>query len=69
MSGGKRLGPCRVRDCTGIISSKLNNTRKILKNWSKKTSRIVMWIDSCNLVLNLLHGLEEQRPLFTRIQL
>jgi hypothetical protein len=55
--------PCRARDCAGIISSKLKNTRKALKNWSKNTSRLSMWMDRCNLVLNLLDGLEEQRPL------
>jgi hypothetical protein len=55
--------PSRARDCAWIISSKLKNTRKALKNWGRNTSRLSMWMDRCNLVLNLLDGLEEQRPL------
>jgi hypothetical protein len=39
---------------------------KTPKYWSKKTLRITTWIDRCNLVLNLLGGLEEQRPLSLR---
>jgi hypothetical protein len=55
--------PCRAIDRACVISSKLKNTRKALKNWSKNTSRISIWMGRCNLVLNLLDGFEEQRPL------
>jgi hypothetical protein len=55
--------PCRARDYAGIISLKIKNTRKALKNWSRNISRFSMWMDICNMILNLLDGLEEQRPL------
>jgi hypothetical protein len=55
--------PCRVRDYAGIISSKLKNTKNALKNWSRNISRFSMWTNRCNMTLNLLDGLEEQKPL------
>jgi hypothetical protein len=55
--------PCRARNCAGTISPKLKNTKKALMNWRKNTSWISMWLERCNMVLNFLDGLEEQRSL------
>jgi hypothetical protein len=55
--------PCRVRDYAGIISLKPKNTKNALKNWSRNISQFSMWMNRCNMTLNLLDGLEEQNPL------
>lgn len=45
------------------LNAKFKQARYGLKSWSKKLSRLSMLINNSNLVLAMLDGLEDQRPL------
>lgn len=45
------------------LSKKFRQVRTGFKTWSRKLSKLSMFINNCNFVLALLDGLEEQRTL------
>ena len=54
----------RATNSVTKVTAKLKLLRKVLKKWSKGTSKINKLIQQCNEVLNVLDKLEEQRALF-----
>lgn len=58
--------PVRANSAAGRVVARLKAVRRGLKQWSKRTPRLNVWIANSELVIDELDHLEELRPLVRR---